>query len=124
MVLKHRARIPYESAAGCRCSLATAFTRTVLLIVSLTLGQIAFGNPECEVHLPGLAMAFVWIPPGTYTCGLTEADAPRLRVTDRWHKHARQGQPAHEVTVIASYKPSKRQREASVFPGECQSAYT
>jgi len=61
-------------------------------------------NPETTFVLPGGAeIEMVWIEPGTFTMGTTEAQEETLRSKEMWEDWMDREQPAHSVTITQGF---------------------
>jgi formylglycine-generating enzyme required for sulfatase activity len=76
------------------------------------LAGAVVGQPhEVETDLPGGAkMAFVWIEPGTFTMGTTDAQRDSLRQRGLWSSRSYGGElPAHQVELTQGFYLGKHE---------------
>jgi len=76
----------------------------IILLVPWTVSA----NPEKTFILPGDAeIEMVWIEPGTFTMGTTEAQEETLRSKRMWESSFENEQPAHQVTITRGFYMGK-----------------
>ena len=73
-------------------------------ILLILLASAVYANEEITVELPGGAtMEFVWIEPGTFVMGTTDAQEQTLRENGQWDDWFENERPAHEVTIAEGF---------------------
>ncbi|MFA6110333.1 MAG: formylglycine-generating enzyme family protein [Candidatus Latescibacterota bacterium] len=75
------------------------------LLVLLCLGwHPASESQEIELDLAdGVKMAFIWVEPGTFIMGTTEAQVNAYKKRDSWPNWLNGELPAHQVTLTKGY---------------------
>ena len=75
----------------------------MLFLISLTAGLIS-ANPETSFVLPGgVEIEMVWIEPGTFVMGLTEAQEEILQSKGLWEDWFEHEHPDHPVTISKGF---------------------